>query len=38
MQEITTRERAFLRIGIVAAILITLWMLGLFNRTPLVVY
>ena len=38
MQQISKREQTLLRIGVVVAILITLWAFGLLRTGPVVVY
>ena len=38
MQQISKREQAILRVGIIVALLITLWALGFMRSGPIVVY
>jgi len=38
MQQISKREQTFLRLGVIAAILIALWAFGLLRTGPVVVY
>lgn len=38
MPQISTRERTLLRVSVLVAILITLWMLGLVGEVTKVVY
>jgi hypothetical protein len=38
MEQISTAERTILRVGMVVAILITLWAFGLLRFDPAVVY
>jgi hypothetical protein len=37
MQQLSTRERTLLRVGVTVAILITLWLLGFLGQTAPVV-
>ena len=38
MQRISKREQILLRVGVIVAILATLWVFGLFRSGPVVVY
>ena len=38
MQRISKRDQILLRVGVIVAILVTLWVFGLFRSGPVVVY
>ena len=38
MQQISKREQTLLRVGVIAAILMTLWAFGFMRSGPVVVY